>query len=507
MYKKVNMSNITSKLNYLYKDECEKNISAIIIYNKDGKFFFDPEYKNVMTDLEVEALLLRGALVDREGKYYRPSSFNDNNVSFSDALINPEDMEFIDVTKFGISPSSENDCTKKVNELLSKGYIKLYFPAGTYFLNMSITMPDVKIKGDGIERTIFKPYSDKDVFDIFMDDENLFRVEIHDVSIKNDTFTNNDGIKIHSGGKKLTHNDQHIFSNLCISGFRYNINILDRCIYTIFRNITCENALKDNLNIYATDCINHLEFNNCKFWNAGENGVSIVGENANVCVMVINFISCTLEGNNKNNIEEKGGLFVKNVANISFDTPYIELNKLNCIVARGIVNGFTVKNGLLWDSEYCYDINCEQFYGEISTSRLAGKRKYKALTGVSKIVEIGNDTNNPIEEEVGNYSRTSYTSISPLVLPTKWFHEDEVDVSDCNILINSATHDLFNLLKGTKGQIVYIINAGNTCTVKQTGNILLKDDDDLSIDGWNVLSLTLVYNGTKWVELSRSTRI
>lgn len=82
MNKKVNISAIKHKMHFIYKDEREKNIAAIVIYNKDSKFFFDPEYKNEMTNIEVEALLLRGALVDRDGEYYRPSSFNDNNVSF-----------------------------------------------------------------------------------------------------------------------------------------------------------------------------------------------------------------------------------------------------------------------------------------------------------------------------------------------------------------------------------------------------------------------------------------
>ena len=99
MNKKVNISAIKSKMHFIYKDEREKNIAAIVIYNKDGKFFFDPEYKNEMSNLEVEALLLRGALVNRGGKYYRPSSFNENNVSFSDAVINPEDIE-VDLTGY-----------------------------------------------------------------------------------------------------------------------------------------------------------------------------------------------------------------------------------------------------------------------------------------------------------------------------------------------------------------------------------------------------------------------
>lgn len=84
MNKKVNISAINHKIHFIYKDEREKNIAAIVIYNKDGKFFFDPEYKNEMSNLEVEALLLRGALVDRDGKYFRPSSFGVDNVSLSE---------------------------------------------------------------------------------------------------------------------------------------------------------------------------------------------------------------------------------------------------------------------------------------------------------------------------------------------------------------------------------------------------------------------------------------
>lgn len=117
MDKKVNISAIKSKINFIYKDEREKNIAAIVIYNKDGKFFFDPEYKNEMSNLEVEALLLRGALVDRGGKYYRPSSFNKNNVSFSDAVINPEDIE-VDLS--GYATKDELNAKADINDIPTK---------------------------------------------------------------------------------------------------------------------------------------------------------------------------------------------------------------------------------------------------------------------------------------------------------------------------------------------------------------------------------------------------
>lgn len=91
--KKVNMSGISNKIQFIYGDECEKNKVGIIIFNKDDKFFFDSDFKDSMTNEEVEALLLRGAVVNKNGKYYRPSSFNGEKVSFSDAVVNPEDIE------------------------------------------------------------------------------------------------------------------------------------------------------------------------------------------------------------------------------------------------------------------------------------------------------------------------------------------------------------------------------------------------------------------------------
>lgn len=117
MNKKVNISAINSKMHFIYKDEREKNVAAIVIYNKDGKFFFDPECKNEMSSLEVEALLLRGALVDRGGKYYRPSSFNENNVSFSDAVINPEDIE-VDLS--GYATKDELNAKADINDIPTK---------------------------------------------------------------------------------------------------------------------------------------------------------------------------------------------------------------------------------------------------------------------------------------------------------------------------------------------------------------------------------------------------
>lgn len=80
----VNMSDIASKIHFMYKDECEKNIAAMVIFHNNGKYFFDEAHTNEMTNDEVEALLLRGALIYKDGKYVKPSSFDNNDISFKE---------------------------------------------------------------------------------------------------------------------------------------------------------------------------------------------------------------------------------------------------------------------------------------------------------------------------------------------------------------------------------------------------------------------------------------
>ena len=78
----VNMSDIAYKIHFIYKDECEKNVAAMVIFYNNGKYFFDEKHENEMSNDEVEALLLRGALVYKDDEYAKPSSFNNSNISF-----------------------------------------------------------------------------------------------------------------------------------------------------------------------------------------------------------------------------------------------------------------------------------------------------------------------------------------------------------------------------------------------------------------------------------------
>ena len=92
MRNKVNMSSIANKIKFIYGDECEKNTAGIVIFSDGTNYFFDAEYKNKMSNEEVEALLLRGAVIFKDGKYYRPASFGNAEVNMVSAGLTSNDI-------------------------------------------------------------------------------------------------------------------------------------------------------------------------------------------------------------------------------------------------------------------------------------------------------------------------------------------------------------------------------------------------------------------------------
>lgn len=92
MRNKVNMSSISNKIKFIYGDECEKNTAGIVMFSDGTNYFFDAEYKNKMSNEEIEALLLRGAVIFKDGKYYRPSSFGNTEVNMASAELASNDV-------------------------------------------------------------------------------------------------------------------------------------------------------------------------------------------------------------------------------------------------------------------------------------------------------------------------------------------------------------------------------------------------------------------------------
>lgn len=82
---KVNVQGLDGKLTKIYGDECEKNVVGIVIYENNGEYFFDKGFEHHMSNEEVEALLLRGAVIEKDGVFHSPASFSNEGVSFGAA--------------------------------------------------------------------------------------------------------------------------------------------------------------------------------------------------------------------------------------------------------------------------------------------------------------------------------------------------------------------------------------------------------------------------------------
>ena len=85
--KKVNITDIANKIQFIYGDECEKNTVGIVIFSDGTDYFFDEKFNDKMSNDEVQELLLRGAVVFKDGEYYKPASFDNKNVSFGGGQI------------------------------------------------------------------------------------------------------------------------------------------------------------------------------------------------------------------------------------------------------------------------------------------------------------------------------------------------------------------------------------------------------------------------------------
>lgn len=85
--KKVNITDIANKIQFIYGDECEKNTVGIVIFSDGTEYFFDEKFNDKMSNDEVQELLLRGAVVFKDGEYHKPASFDNKNVSFGGGQI------------------------------------------------------------------------------------------------------------------------------------------------------------------------------------------------------------------------------------------------------------------------------------------------------------------------------------------------------------------------------------------------------------------------------------
>lgn len=198
LMKKVNITNISNKIKFIYGDECEKNTVGIIIFSDGTDYFFDEKFNNKISNEEVEALLLRGAVVFKNGKYYKPASFDDENVSFGGgAVVNPEDIE-VDLSDYATNSSvDEKIANIKVTSLVGN---TLTF--GNYAITYNETDDTLDFIYNGvIEEPVVSDYVSEGL-SLYIDASDVATYgSIRDLT-ENQTITNN-GASITSDNKYL----------------------------------------------------------------------------------------------------------------------------------------------------------------------------------------------------------------------------------------------------------------------------------------------------------------
>ena len=121
--KKVNITDIANKIQFIYGDECEKNTVGIVIFSDGTEYFFDEKFNDKMSNDEVQELLLRGAVVFKDGEYHKPASFDNKNVSFGGGQIDLTSyVKKIDLVSYArkidlTSYAKKTDLPTKVSQL------------------------------------------------------------------------------------------------------------------------------------------------------------------------------------------------------------------------------------------------------------------------------------------------------------------------------------------------------------------------------------------------------
>jgi len=70
------MQKLFTKLERVFGDECEKYVVGIVLHaHTDSKIYADTAHKEGLTKDEVKALLIRGAVIEAAGVFYKPVKF------------------------------------------------------------------------------------------------------------------------------------------------------------------------------------------------------------------------------------------------------------------------------------------------------------------------------------------------------------------------------------------------------------------------------------------------
>ena len=249
-YEKTNWVDGTTILRASHMEKIEKGITDII--SENNAIYTDEdirksnekqrqeehsrkmnEVSEVVSDIQKDYDSLQKIIIDENASANLQNQINQTN-SQLEHKVNNDDVDFIDVTKFGLKSEDNFDNTELFNALINKGYRNFYFPPGVFELNIVIEKTSVRIKGSGIGKTILKPHIDSDVITLTSERSSIQNFYLSDLSIENKTdFILANGINIKGAGI----NDWHKMERIKIMNMLNGIYISGRTIWSTFRDI------------------------------------------------------------------------------------------------------------------------------------------------------------------------------------------------------------------------------------------------------------------------------
>lgn len=434
------------------------------------------------------------------------------------------DLDYINVLDLGIKAEANFDNTSLLEDAINKGIKNFYFPSGIYELNLIISSSYIRIKGDGIDKTIFNPHVDNDVINIQYVDNAISNCMIRDIEIKNKEFTNNNGLSISGNDKGVNAvNDNHYFKNLKISNFLNGIFIKDRTICSKFENIEVSRNHNNGIRVDSISkptCFNSNSFCNIIMTNNINEGLYINttcnSSNSDSIALVNNFIGCDIENNaNSDNTTRFYGIYITDVDNINFQGCYIENNAqnadngINLCFNGNFCRGLNINGTLIWGSKYALKVtNKSILSGEISSSN--------KINGIIDITDTAHDNESGLvigcaimgdHDKVKKLDETllknTTTTLNPFSIGIIHDHSSTPSVKKCNYITTFSSHEITNFTDGILGQIVIVRPYGDaTLTFNNGTYIQLKDNNTCTITVNQ--TITFMKYGDKWVELFRN---
>lgn len=506
------------------------------MFDKDNKFGFINNNENSNNNIEgldkvkTDINNIKGDLGDEELTTTNKDvkgAINEVNAQYKDIANNKadkNDLDYINVLDLGIKPEANFDNTSLFDAAINKGLKNFYFPTGIYELNLIISTSNVRIKGDGIGKTIFNPHTDNDVINIQYVDNAIFNCEVRDLEIKNKEFTNNNGLSISGNDKGVNAvNDYHYFKNLKILNFLNGILIKDRTICSKFENIEVSRNHNNGIRVDSINnstCFNSNSFYNIIMTNNINEGLYINttcnSSNFDNIPLVNNFINCDIESNgNSDSTTRFYGIYITDADNINFQGCYIENNAqnsddgINLCFDGNFCRGLNINGTLIWGSKYALKVtNKGVLSGEISSSN--------KINGIIDITDTAHENESGLVigcTIVGDYDKVkkldetllknTTTTLNPFSIGILHDHSSTPSVKRCNYITTFSSHEITNFTDGILGQIVIVRPYGDaTLTFNNGTYIQLKDDNTCTITINQ--TITFMKYGDKWVELFRN---